>query len=276
VVQAQSWAFDGTHGTVAVRDWPNPEARYLAVLVHGYGEHIARYDHVADTLVRHGATVAGPDHLGHGRSAGERVLVDDFADVVTDLHTAIRRLRQAHPDLPLVLIGHSMGGMLAARYAQLHPDEPAVVVLSGPVLGSWPPIALADLDEIPDEPLDTTTLSRDPEVGRAYAADPLVWHGPYRRPTLRAFARCLARIEAGGRLDACPVLWIHGGADELVPIEGTRSGVAAIRGADFTEVRYPGAHHEVFNETNRTEVLADVTTFVDRALHGTGSSSRPV
>lgn len=266
MTNAGSWEFDGARGRVAVRDWANPAARYVAVLVHGYGEHIGRYDHVADALVSNGATVAGPDHIGHGRSAGERVLVEDFADVVADLHTVVTRTAAAHPGLPVVLIGHSMGGMIAARYAQVHGPGLAALVLSGPVLGSWAPLELTDAETIPEEPLDTSTLSRDPAVGAAYTADPLVWHGPFKREMLRSLARCVDEINFGGRLGALPTLWVHGEDDRLVPLPATRAGVERLRGDDFTERTYPGARHEVFNETNRAEVLADVTAFVDRVL----------
>jgi alpha-beta hydrolase superfamily lysophospholipase len=157
-----------------------------------------------------------------------------------------------------------MGGMIAARYAQRYGDGLAALVLSGPVLGRWGPIqALLGLEEIPDIPIDPATLARDLSVGAAYEADPLVWHGPFKRPTVEAFDRCLSAIAAGGRLPP-PTLWVHGEADELVPLAETRAGVEEIRGEDFTEIIYPGARHEVFNETNKDEVLDAVTGFADR------------
>ncbi|REF35825.1 alpha/beta hydrolase [Thermasporomyces composti] len=263
----QEWSFDGTRGRIVGRTWPNDSARYLALLVHGYGEHIGRYEHVADTLVRHGAEVVGADHMGHGRSAGERVLITDYEEVVDDLHTVDERARSARPGLPVVLIGHSMGGMIATRYAQRYADTLCCVVLSGPVLGVWSPTKLLQLDEIPDTPLDITTLSRDPAVGQRYAADPLVWHGPFKRPTLQALATCLETINAGPRLEL-PTLWAHGGDDQLVPLAETQVGIDHIRGSRFTERIYPGARHEIFNETNKDEVLADVTAFIDQHLPG--------
>ena len=259
--------FAGTRGANVVREWPHDRPRYLVVMVHGYGEHIGRYEYVADALVRHGAAVYGLDHAGHGKSAGDRVLVEDFEDVVTDVHAVERRARADHPGVPIVVIGHSMGGMIAARYGQRYGEGLAALVLSGPVIGGWEVIpALLALDELPDIPIDPATLSRDPAVGRAYAEDPLVWHGPFKRPTLEAFAAALTRIGNEGTLGELPTLWIHGEADQLVPIAGSRAGIDAIRGSDLTERIYPEARHEVFNETNRDEVLADVMSFVDRAL----------
>ena len=138
----------------------------MVILAHGYGEHIGRYEHVAAALVERGAVVAGPDHLGHGQSEGERVLVADYEHVIDDLHAVVRRSTADHPGLPVVLVGHSMGGLIATRYAQRHGDGLAGLVLSGPVLGSWTAATdLLALDEIPDVPLDPDTLSRDPAVG---------------------------------------------------------------------------------------------------------------
>ncbi|MFI7451873.1 lysophospholipase [Nonomuraea sp. NPDC049714] len=267
MAESREYGFAGTRGRIVARVWPNEHPRYVAILVHGYGEHIGRYEHVADTLVRHGAAVYGADHLGHGRSDGERVLIEDYEDVVTDVRTVDERARADHPDLPVVVIGHSMGGLIAARYAQRYGDTLAALVLSGPVLGEWEVVGtLLALDELPDTPLDTATLSRDPSVGETYAHDPLVWHGPFKRLTLRALDATIKAIAKAGPLGALPTLWIHGADDRLVPLTGTRIGIDEIRGSDLTELIYPEARHEVFNETNKAEVLADVTTFIDRVL----------
>ncbi|TDE58214.1 alpha/beta hydrolase [Nonomuraea mesophila] len=267
MAQSREHTFSGTRGRITARIWPNERPRYVAVLVHGYGEHIGRYEYVADRLVRHGAAVYGPDHMGHGRSEGDRVLIEDFGDVVTDVHTVEQLGRADHPGVPVVVIGHSMGGLIAARYAQRHGAGLAALVLSGPVIGSWAIVPeLLAYEEPPDTPIDPATLSRDLSVGTAYAADPLVWHGPFKRATLEAFATTLATIVESGTFGSLPTLWVHGEADELVPIAGSRPGIEAVRGADLTERVYPGARHEVFNETNKDEVLDDVTAFVDRAL----------
>lgn len=242
--------------------WSPPAApTWVAVIAHGYGEHIGRYQWVADRLTTDGAVVYAHDHLGHGRSDGERVLVEDFEPVVDDLHLLVQRAHEENPGLPLVLIGHSMGGMIAARYTQRHPETLTATVLSGPVLGSWEPTSLADLDEIPPTPIDITTLSREEDVGIAYEQDELVWHGDFKRPTLRALAATLETIGAGGRLTV-PTIWLHGEDDQLVPIEPSREGWAQIGPEGAPARSYPGARHEIFNETNREEVLDDVLGFV--------------
>jgi alpha-beta hydrolase superfamily lysophospholipase len=257
------WTLDGHGGTLAGRTWTGETPSHVVLLVHGYGEHIGRYEHVAAALVTNGAVVYGVDHVGHGRSDGDRVLIADFERVVDDLHDVDRRARAEHPGLPVVLVGHSMGGLIAARYAQRYGDSLSAVVLSGPVVGAWEAAGhLLALPEIPDVPLDITTLSRDPRVGKDYDADPLVWHGPFKRPTLEAIERGLAAIAEGPSLGSLPLMWAHGEADELVPITGSRSGVEHLRGEHYVERTYADARHEIFNETNSDQVLADVTAFI--------------
>jgi alpha-beta hydrolase superfamily lysophospholipase len=259
--------FAGTRGRITVHEWRGETPRYVAVVAHGYGEHAGRYAHVAEHLVRHGAAVYAPDHQGHGRSEGERVLVENMDDLVADVRATANRASAANPRLPLVLIGHSMGGIVATRYAQLHGDGLAALVLSGPAIGGNPGIEmLLTMDPIPDVPIDTAVLSRDPEVGRAYQDDPLVWHGPFRRVTLQALFAAVQTIAAGPKLGRLPTLWLHGDQDALAPLAETRAAIERIRGERLETVIYEGAQHEVFNETNRAEVLADMTAFLDRAL----------
>jgi alpha-beta hydrolase superfamily lysophospholipase len=265
----QEHHFAGATTDITYRVWPNSGARQIVVLAHGYGEHVGRYEDVAGFLAHRGGVVAAPDHAGHGRSGGERVLIEDYEPVVDDLHTVVTRMRAEHPGLPVALVGHSMGAMIAARYAQRHRDELACLVLSGPVLGSWK--ATTDLlaaEEIPNDPLDVSTLSRDPEVGRVYAEDPLVWHGPFKRPTLEALDRALKVINDGPKLTGLPTLWLHGADDRLVPIDETRAGIETLEFDPLITHVYDEARHEVFNETNSHEVLATMAAFIDANTGG--------
>lgn len=268
MIDAVAFTLDGHAGALAARKWVDETPRYVALLCHGYGEHCGRYEYVAARLVADGAAVYAVDHIGHGLSDGERVLIDDFEKVVDDFRLLDLTARREHPDLPVVLVGHSMGGMIAARYAQRYGAELTAVVLSGPVLGRWATVdALLAAEEIPDTPIDPSTLSRDPEVGRAYVADPLVWHGPFERTTVQALKTCIDTITAAGAVDDVPVLWLHGEDDQLVPLDGTATGWSSLAGRGSSSKTYPGARHEIFNETNRDEVLGDVVDFVGTHIH---------
>jgi alpha-beta hydrolase superfamily lysophospholipase len=119
---------------------------------------------------------------------------------------------------------------------------------------------------MPEVPLDPAILSRDPAVGQAYADDPLVWHGPFKRPTLESLFGSMDVIASADGLGDLPTLWIHGEEDGFAPLGHTREAIERLRGPGLEEKVYLGARHEVFNETNSDEVLADVIDFIRRSL----------
>ena len=251
-----------TIGRVQVRRWPADDPSRLVVLVHGYGEHIGRYEHLAQALTARGSTVVGPDHIGHGRSAGERVLVESFEPIVDDLHAVVQAERG---DLPVVMVGHSMGGLIAIRYAQRHRQDLAGLVLSGPAVGLGPVMQqwLA-APELPSDPLDATALSRDPAVGEAYVADPLVWRGGWERSTLEAFVAADQAVAEGPSFGDLPLLYIHGADDPLVPVALARPIVERLAGPHSEVHVLAGMRHEVFNELGKEEVIDLVASFAER------------
>ena len=227
----------------------------------------AANDHVAAALVRNGAVVYGVDHLGHGKSDGERVLIADFEELASDFHLLDATARREYPGLPVMLLEHSMGGLIAARYAQRYGQTLTAVILSSPLIGQSDAIsAMLSLEEIPNVPLDTSALSRDPVVWEAYAADPLVWHGGFKRTTLEATQRTVEAVAAGPSLGELPLLWIHGAADRLVPVERSRIAIEHLRGNPVVERVYPGGRHELFNELNADEVINDMLQFIHEQL----------
>jgi alpha-beta hydrolase superfamily lysophospholipase len=266
----------GTRGRLHVHRWVGDDPRFVILIAHGYGEHAGRYAHVAERLVGAGAAVYAPDHLGHGRSDGDRALVEDAEDLVDDLRAVAYYARGKHHGLPRVVLGHSMGGLIATRFAQQHGGELDVLVLSAPVIGGNPEIeALLGMDPMPEVPIDPGALSRDPAVGEAYAADPLVYHGAFSRTTLAAMFSAVRAVGEGPELDELPTLWLHGEEDPLAPLGSTREAISGLRGSWLEERIYPGARHEVLNETNRDEVLGDVVAFIDRALADLPARARP-
>jgi len=209
--------------------------------------------------------VYAEDHLGHGRSDGERALITNFEHVTDDLHTLADITRRRHPHLPLILIGHSMGGLLSGRFAQRWPDEVAGLALCGAVLGDWDwarrVVAEPELPHVAFEPL---ALSRDPEVGADYAADPLVYHGQYKRGLLEAEVAELDRFQRSMSALIMPVLFLHGSEDPFVPYARSLQAVQEMPTTDLTVRIYEGARHEVLNETNRDEAVDDVVEWMGR------------
>lgn len=263
----------GQKTALSVYVWDAGSPRYLAVLVHGYAEHARRYDHVAEALVADGAAVYAADYPGHGETGGERALISDVDDLAADTGAVVAFAKEGHADLPLVMIGHSLGGIVATRYAQAHGDQLAALILSGPAIGGNPGLlGMVALPEIPDVPIDPDWLSRDPEVGRRYAEDPLVYHGPFKRQTLEALVAAVDRVAAGGSLGALPTFWVHGELDPLAPLGPARDAIDRVRGSAMTERVYPGAKHEILNETNKDEVIADVVGFIGSTLQADPST----
>lgn len=267
-MRRDTFTLAGAAGKLVVRTWTASTGRYVVLLAHGIAEHAGRYDHVAAHLIDHGArAVYGPDHAGHGLSAGPRADFGDVQTLVDDLESVAARLREEHPDLPLVLLGHCLGGLMATRFAQRHDHQLAALVLSAPLIGGNPDFEeLLASRSMPRVPIDPAILSRDPDVGAAYQSDPLVHHGPLSRRTLGAIFEAVDAVWAGLDLGDVPTLWIHGELDSLAPYDATATAFKVVGGTALRQRRYAGARHEIFNETNRQEVLSDVTGFLSDVL----------
>jgi alpha-beta hydrolase superfamily lysophospholipase len=217
---------------------------------------------VAQALNERGSAVVGPDHVGHGTSEGEQALVEDFETVVDDLRAVVQ---DARGDLPVVLVGHSMGGLIATRYAQRHREDLAGLVLSGPAIGLSPVFeGWLNAPEPPSDPIDGAVLSRDPGVGEAYVADPLVYHGGWKRATLEAFVAADEAIVAGPGFGDLPLLYVHGADDQLVPPVLARPVVERLAGPDSDLRLIDGARHEVFNELDKEQTIELVAAFAER------------
>jgi alpha-beta hydrolase superfamily lysophospholipase len=251
-----------TIGRVQVHRWSATEVARLVVLLHGYAEHMGRYEHVAQALVARGSAVVGPDHVGHGLSPGERAVVEDFESVVDDLRAVVRVTRD---DLPVVMVGHSMGGLIAIRYAQRHREDLAGLALTSPAVGLGPVVeGWLAAPELPSDPIDVAVLSRDPAVGEAYAADPLVYHGGWKRPYLEAYVAADRAIADGPGLGDLPLLYLHGEDDQLPPVELARPVVERLAGPDTELHILEGARHELFNELGKAQAIDSVASFAER------------
>jgi alpha-beta hydrolase superfamily lysophospholipase len=258
--------FEGTEGRVFYHRWapPGPPVR-IVLIVHGYAEHGGRYAHVAEALNERGSVVYADDHVGHGRSDGERALITDFEHVVDDLHTLAGIARREYPGLPLLLVGHSMGGLLSARFAQRWPDEVAGVGFCGAVIGDWQWARdVIRQPELPHVEYDPLAISRDPAAGQAYADDPLVYHGQYKRGLLEAEVVALDRYAQDIDRLTMPVALFHGTSDPFVPYERSLQAVRDMPTDDVTTHIYEDGRHEVLNDSNREEVIGDLVGWVER------------
>jgi alpha-beta hydrolase superfamily lysophospholipase len=296
-----SFANEGVQ-IVVDRVLPNGTPKAAVIVVHGMAEHAERYARFAAKLAAHGYAVYAPDHRGHGRTAGSGELLgwageDGWNGIVRDLERLASIVRERHPEAPLFLFGHSMGSMLAQRFAQLRGAELAGLILSG-TTGSAPNLragiaAAAGVmmlrgDRAPsplqrvmfadfNKPFEQRTgfewLSRDAAEVQKYVDDPrcgFTFSNRLILDMLRGYAETWKpanerRIPAG-----LPVLMFSGARD---PVSAAGKGVAqlakryrALGLRDVQVVLYPDARHETLNETNRDEVVRDVLAWLDAHL----------
>ncbi len=254
-----------------VEHWaPEESARGLIVIAHGIAEHITRYRHVAEQLVGAGWAVVGPDHRGHGRSSGELGDLPDLRVAAADLDQVIA---WADPgDRPVVMLGHSMGSLIASLAVLGSPDRFAALVLSGTALDAAADVAAPVVTVLRgaarvaprarlSPPLDTAGICSDPAVVRAYEEDPLVDHGRPRLGTALGILRAAEAIRKRADRITLPTLLVHGDADPLTPISGAEWMEANI-GSDDVELRRYAGLHEVFNEPIGSEVVDDVIAWL--------------
>ena len=264
-MQTTEQRFRGSEGEVFYRVWDPGNPRRIVVLVHGYAEHSGRYGHVATALADEGGIVYAEDHLGHGLSEGERALITDFEHVVDDLETLVGLALAEHPGLPVIMLGHSMGGLLSARYAQRRPGTLAGLVLCGAVIGDWTwARRVLEAPDMPPPPDDWSGMSRHLDAVHEYSTDPLVYRGQYKRPLLEAEVIALDRFNEEIDRINMPVLFLHGDADPFVPYRTSLAAAKAFPTCDLIVRIYPGARHEVLNEVNREAVIAELADFCSR------------
>jgi len=269
------------------RAWLPKAPRRVVLIVHGYGEHSGRYEDMAAWLAERGCAVHAYDQQGHGQSFGPRGFVERFDDLLDDAECVLDVLAEEHPGLPIVLVGHSMGGLVVAALASAREPGIDLLVTSGAALAISPDlsplkIALARLFGrlLPrltmDAGLDVRGLSRDPEVIERYKADPLV-HSRISAALAAGMMAATGRTAAAAGAVRVPMLVLHGAADPLCLPEGSEAFYA---GLPRDEVRgsairtYPDLKHEIFNEPEREAIYQDLIDWVEARELGAPSSAR--
>ncbi len=254
-------------------EWPamgTPRAHLL--LVHGIAEHAGRYPHVATQLANAGITTHAYDQRGFGGSGGHRAYVDRWSQYHDDLEDRLAEVRSEADGLPVVLYGHSMGGLIAIGYTLADPPRPLpdLLVLSAPAIDAAVPgwkRGLADIlgGTVPRFAIANTFpsggLSSDPAVEAAYLADPLAVHRTTTRLGVSLFReqdRVKAALAGGARLPVTTYV-LHGADDPIVPEAASRS----LEGrANATRRVYPGLHHETHNEPSGAAVIDDTIAWI--------------
>ncbi len=266
-------ARDGT--SLLIRHWPvgSGEPWATMLLVHGLAEHSGRYEHVGAQLAEAGVDAYAYDQRGFGASGGARASVERWSQLHDDLEERIAALRSVAPARPLVLFGHSLGGLVSLGYVLDGRSRPDLLVLSAPAIGAtvplWQRVLVGSLRKVTPglllgNRLDTRVLSADPEVQARYLADPLNQHKSTVRFAHAAFGEQRRVARALDRL-ALPTLVVHGAEDRLVP---TATSAVLEGRPGVTRRVYPGTRHEVHNEPVARQEIGDVVGWVrDRVSH---------
>ncbi|MEN8234005.1 MAG: lysophospholipase [Actinomycetota bacterium] len=256
--------------SLLTRTWTSESPRRGMLIVHGLGEHTGRWQHVARFFVERGYAVAAYDQRGHGESDGTRAYVGSFAEFVDDVQEIVES-GLVRTDLPWVLYGHSLGGLISTHYLAEDRPHPDAAVLSAPALDAVLPtplrVAARVLSKIApklalDNSISGDQLSRDEAVGEAYFADPLVLTKATPRLAVETFGAQERSGEAIVNIET-PTFVIHGADDPLVPPAGS-APLAAVPGIERKV--YPGLRHEMHNEPEQAQLFGEVAAWLDSRL----------
>ena len=249
----------------------NRRARAVLINLHGLGDHSGLYPTLATYFPPRGVALYAFDMRGNGRSPGQRAYVQSWYEYLDDLHAFLLRVREWEGDLPVFVLGNSLGGLVVLEYALDHPGELSGVIAAAPPLGKlgvprplmalgrvmsriWPRFSL-------EVGMDLSGLARDPKVIESVVADPLF----HRRGTARLSTEvtaAIARVQARAAELTIPLLLLHGSADRMVPPDGTRAFFSRVALEDREFREYQGAYHGLFADLNHEAVLLDVERWI--------------
>ncbi|MBJ6763733.1 lysophospholipase [Myxococcaceae bacterium JPH2] len=250
-----------------------PPMRGVVVLIHGLRDYSDRYGRLAEALRDRGFAVVAQDHRGHGHSGGDRQQLESMQQLVDDVDGMVQEARARHPGVPVVVFGHSMGGLVATHYVLQHASEVSGLILSGAAVALPPGVSGFDtrlakiagtlLPGLPAQALDSQMFLHDGPEKDAFLADPLITHRKLPAGSAKAI---VAGVEAlDGRFPELklPLLVVQGSEDVITSIEGNRALVTQASSQDKRFILYPGQRHDLAHEPDSAKVIADVVGWVD-------------
>lgn len=256
------------------QSWVSSEPKGIVVLAHGVGEHSGRYQNIIDKMEGQGISFYGLDHRGHGRSEGKPGHINRFTDYTSDLKRFMEIVRYEQPDHPIILMGHSMGGLIAFHYALQYPEDIEALILSSAGLIPVVPVpawqqAMGRVLSIlapgftMSTGLDAAGLSHDQCVVTDYLHDPLVHDKVSARWFTEFIKAGQTALQQAGKL-TMPLLIIHGQDDPIVDHRGSLQTVESAASPDKTCHIFAGLLHETMNESpaQREEVLDKISEWI--------------
>ena len=254
---------------------PSGDPKAAVLVVHGYGEHSGRYQHVIARLVSGGYAAYALDHRGHGKSGGERAYCDYMDQFVEDLRLTFDRMKAAQTGKKHFIVGHSMGALISLAFTERYQSEIDALVISGAPVNAdanVPPVMVSVgkvLNRVAPKMhlLDTNKpgiLSRDPQIDIAWANDPLTNKKPMRVRLGIEMNNMAQQVRAHLSELTLPILILHGEEDKLISPTGSQVAYDLVSSKDKTLKFYPHMRHEIMNEIGKEVVLDEIVAWLDR------------
>ncbi len=255
---------------------PDGEVKAVLFIVHGVGEYVGRYTNVINHFVPLGYAIYGVDHIGHGKSGGEREMIKHFEDYTQNLEIFYKMVSTWQPDKPIIIYGHSMGGLISSLYLIDHQADFKAGILSAaaakvPDNINGFTIAMGKiLSKISPKfgliALDTNYLSHDKAVVDAYNTNPQVFHGKMPVRLSAEMLPAMMHVAEEFHKVTLPLFILHGGGDKIVEPEGGKLLYEKAGSTDKTLKIYEGLYHEVHNEPEREVMFQDLEEWLENRL----------
>jgi alpha-beta hydrolase superfamily lysophospholipase len=270
--------------------WQQKNSSAILVIAHGFGEHSGRYIEMARHYTDFGMSVYALDHRGHGKSEGDRWNVEKFDYFLDDLHYYIENVvKQIEvKSKPLFLLGHSMGGEIAAKYALIYPQDIDYLILSSPSVGAY--LAGIELPQffntltgvfigpisnigfiantfMPGTQIPAEYLSHDKSVVDAYVNDPLVCHQPIKVRMSEELSSNMSYIQKNAKKTTTPILVMYGTEDKVVPHNSIETYYNKLQIRDKTLKGFEGYYHEIFNEIGKEDVYKETDDWIFKRIN---------
>jgi alpha-beta hydrolase superfamily lysophospholipase len=268
--------FNGVGGVkIATRTWlPDGAPRAVMLLIHGFNSHSGYFAWAAERFAADGLAVYALDHRGRGKSEGERFYVDKFSDWLVDVDTLADTARSETPGVPVYILGHSVGGVIASSYAFEHQDEIAGLISESFAFDvGFPELLQLALEgasylipHLPVFSLKNEIFSRDPKVIEQINSDPLIKNEKQPAETAAEVLKAAARLKENMPKITVPVLIIHGTDDKATRYQGSQYFYEHIGSKDKTLKLYEGGYHDLLNDIDKETVMADILAWVDERV----------
>ncbi|MDO5715363.1 MAG: alpha/beta hydrolase [Tissierellia bacterium] len=256
-------SFDGTKLNIKVEEVK--DERGVVIIVHGLGEHLGRYDHVALRLQQKGYTTYRYDQRGHGHSEGKRAYLKDYYELPLDLYEMVKKVQEEKPGKPLFILGQSMGGLTALLFASMYPEMDVNYIVSG--APSPEMIVYEDLEGRPqDEYIEDDNLEgicSDPEVVKGWEEDPLTQNA-YSVGLFQSLSKGKDYLKTHLSQVKCPIIFLHGAMDQVVTPDNAWTNFSLVSSEDKALHIYEKQYHEVYHDYMKEQVIDDVIHWIKR------------